>query len=270
MSNISALSEKEYKLISEYAKEYLGISLNEKKKSLISTRLSGRLKSLNLNTFEEYYKYLKTNEKEIINFTNHITTNYSYFLREKEHFDIFEKEVLPYIKKKEEKNKDLRIWCAGCSTGQESNYLSIIIDKFFKNTIGWNTQLLASDISTNALEKAYNSVYEGNEVRDVSPDILNTYFEKQGNNYKVIDRIRNNIIYRKINLIDQHRFKKPLQVIFCRNVMIYFDDETKEKVVKQFYDSLEPGGFLFISLSETLNTINTDFKLHKPAVYRKL
>ncbi len=269
MSVISTLSEKEYKLISGYAKEHLGINLNEKKKSLICTRLANRLKKLNMDTFEEYYNYLKVNPEEGINFTNHITTNYTYFLRESEHFEIFEKEVLPLIKSNN-KNKDLRVWCAGCSTGEESTYLAILIDKFFKNNTGWNTQLLASDISTNALEKAYKGEYEIEELKGVSPEILKNYFIKENKSYKVIDKVRKNIIYRKINLIDEHRFKKPLQAIFCRNVMIYFDEETKEKVVKKFYDSLEPGGFLFISHSETLSTINTEFKLYKPAVYRKI
>ncbi len=266
---MSDLTEKEYKLISEYAKNKLGINLNENKKSLICSRLNNRLKVLKFETFEEYYNYLITNADEAVNFTNRITTNYTYFLREPEHFKIFVDDVLPYIKKEEGRNKDLRVWCAGCSAGQESNYLAILIDKYFKNNNDWNTQLLASDISTNVLEKAYNAIYSAEDVSDVPKYILNEYFEKKGNEYQVIEKIRKNITYRKINLIDKTKFKKPLQAIFCRNVMIYFDDETKEKVVKQFYDALMPGGFLFISHSETLKTINTDFKFYKPAVYRK-
>lgn len=263
------ISEKEYMLIRDYAKTNLGIFLNEKKKSLITTRLGNRIKRLGLKTIEEYYNYLTTNHDEIVNFTNLITTNYTYFMREAEHFKIFYDDVLPQIKKNEIKNKDLRVWCAGCSAGQESNYLGILVDKFFKNTHGWNTQILASDISTDVLEKAYYGKYAADDVTDVPNETLNNYFVKSGDEYQVIESVRKNIVYRKINLIDPFKFKKPLQVIFCRNVMIYFDDEVKEKVVKQFYDALEPGGFLFISHSETLNTIKSDFKLYKPAVYRK-
>ncbi len=264
------LSDKEYQLISKFVKKELGIYLNEKKKSLICTRLGTRLKKLNLKTFEEYYDYLQKHPEEMVIFTNQITTNYSYFMREPEHFEILYNDILPQIKSKHSKTKDLRIWCAGCSTGQESNYLGIIINKFFKSHAGWNTQLLASDISLEVLKKAYNGIYNADEVIDVPDDILKQYFTKSGTKYQVNKEIRGNIIYRNINLIEPLKFKKPLQVIFCRNVMIYFDDEVKEKVVKQFYDALEPGGFLFISHSETLNTIKTDFKLYKPAVYRKI
>ncbi len=265
---MSDLTEKEYKLISDYARTNLGINLNENKKALICSRLNNRLKILGFRSFEQYYNYLSSNPDEVVNFTNRITTNYTYFLREPEHFKIFVNDVLPYIKKVESKDKDLRVWCAGCSAGQESNYLAILIDKYFKGT-NWNTNLLASDLSTNVLEKAYNGVYSKEDVSDIPSYILNEYFDKRENEYQVIEKVRKNITYRKINLIDKTKFKKPLQAIFCRNVMIYFDDETKEKVVKQFYDALMPGGFLFISHSETLKTIKTDFKFYKPAVYRK-
>ncbi len=266
---MNELSEREYKLISVYAKKNLGIHLNENKKALICSRLNNRLKILNIKNFEQYHDYLINNPDEVINFTNRITTNYTYFLREPEHFNIFVEDVIPFVKKESKQDKDLRVWCAGCSAGQESNYLAILIDKHFRNNIEWNTELLASDISTNVLEKAYKAIYPKEDVLDVPVKILKEYFKEKNGEYQIIDRVRKNITYRKLNLIDNLKFKKPLHAIFCRNVMIYFDEETKEKVVKQFYDALAPGGFLFISHSETLKTINSNFKFYKPAVYRK-
>lgn len=266
------LTDNEYKLISAFAKEKIGVTFSPEKKALIYARLRNRILELNINSFEEYIKYIQNDKsgKELVYFTNKMTTNHTYFMRESEHFYYLTEQILPIVKKNSA-NKDLRLWCAGCSSGEEAYMLAMFIDQHFKSNSGVDTTILATDISTVVLTKAINGVYPNDSLDVLEKSLIRNYFEKFDDENVIVKKsLKDKIIFRSFNLIyDQFKFKKPLQVIFCRNVMIYFDNDTKTSLVKKFYDALEPGGFFIISHSESLSNLVTDFVITVPGIYRK-
>ena len=181
--------------------------------------------------------------------------------------------MLPYIYDNYAQNKDLRLWSAGCSSGEEPYTLEMIIQDFFKDKpVGWDTRILATDISTHVLKKAIEGVYPAENLKDLPNNWIRDYFQPfDDTNKQVRDQIKKLITYRKFNLMDEKfPFKKPFHTIFCRNVMIYFDTDTRDRLVTKFYDATVTGGFLFIGHSESLNHKTTKYKYLKPAVYRKV
>lgn len=224
----------------------------------------------NYETFLDYAFKDKTGNmiNEII---NRLTTNYSYFMREWEHFEFFKNYVLPEIKTQEKEN-DLRIWSAGCSTGQEPYMLAMIIaDSFFGIKDNWDTKILATDISQKALEAAQKGEYDDECLSNVPKEWKRRYFtRKNDGRWEVKQTIKDEVVFRRLNLIEkQFPFKRKLHAIFCRNVMIYFNQETKAKLVEKFYEATEEGGYLFVGQSETLDINNTRYKMVRPSIYKK-
>ncbi|UMZ73049.1 CheR family methyltransferase [Natranaerofaba carboxydovora] len=267
------LTTKEFQLLAEYIKNNYGITLKDEKKHLVLSRLQNVVKQMDFSSFTEYYNHLvaDTSGCSVSVLIDKITTNHTYFMREAKHFYYFRDEVLPYLKETV-KDKDLRIWCAACSTGEEPYTLAMIIDEFFgEEKRYWNTQILATDISHSALETAKKGIYSNEQLLPLAKRWKISYFKKIDNdNSLIVEKLKKEVIFRKLNLTDRtFPFKKKLHVIFCRNVMIYFDNEIKEKLVERLYYSLEEGGFLFISHSESLNRAKTKFKYILPGVYRK-
>lgn len=267
------IKEKEFKQFAEYIEDNYGIHLREEKKTLLMGRLYNILVESNCKTFSEYFNLLQMDKsgKAVSTFINKITTNHTFFMREADHFDYFKDIVLPYLSKTV-KDKDLRIWSAGCSSGEEPYTLAMILNEYFgKEKVLWDTKVLATDISDRVLEKARKGQYSNEQIAPLPLNWKINYFRKTNNgNNVLIDKIRNEIIYRKFNLMDnKFPFRKKFHVIFCRNVMIYFDNITKIKLVNKFYEILESGGFLFIGHSESLNRESTKFKYIQPSVYRK-
>ena len=270
---MNELTTSEFNRIREYIKAHFGISLSDEKKSLVYSRLRTTLLDGGFDSFTQYFDYLlkdKTGES-VVRFVDKITTNHTYFMREADHFEYFRDEVLPFIDKNFRAQKDLRLWCAACSSGEESVTLQMIIQDYFKTSqVEWDTQILATDISTQVLDKAIAGNYNMESMSTLPKHWQTEYFEKSTGVYsKVADKIRKNIVYRKFNLMDNFPFKKRFHAIFCRNVMIYFDSATRDNVVKKLYDVTEPGGYLFIGHSESLNHTGTEYKYIKPAIYRK-
>jgi chemotaxis protein methyltransferase CheR len=192
-------------------------------------------------------------------------------MREVNHFYYFRDNVLPYLVNKA-KDRDLRIWSAGCSTGEEPYTLAMIMDEFFgEDRKLWDTKILATDISENVLEQAIKGEYSNEETASLPPSWKINYLKKYDvENSVLVDKIRNEVIYRKFNLMDKvFPFRRKFHVIFCRNVMIYFDNNTKDELANKFYDLLEYGGYLFIGHSESLNREKTKFRYIMPAIYRK-
>lgn len=192
-------------------------------------------------------------------------------MRETAHFDYLSKVVLPYIENTYNDN-DLRLWCAGCSSGEEAYTLQMLITDYFLHKTNWNIDILATDISSTVLKKASTGIYNKNNLKSLPISWLNNYFkEYDENNLQVSKQIKDKIIYRKFNLMEKvFPFKRKFQVIFCRNVMIYFDDKTRTELVQRFYDVSEKGAYLFIGHSETLNNIHNGYEYVKPAIYRKI
>ena len=268
------LSDEEYRLLSKFIQENYGIYLKEEKRTLLSSRLQSLLADLNCESFADFHSRLLTDDSgEIaVEMINRITTNHTFFMREADHFTFFQKKVLPQLKETV-KDRDLRIWCAACSTGEESYTLAMLIDEFFQeDKYLWDRRILATDISSRVLEKAVSGVYTAEEIDRLPPAWRGRYFERVGENeFRVIDSIRNQVIYRKFNLIERSfPFRRKFHVIFCRNVMIYFDEKTKYELVEKLYDCTEPGGYLFIGHSETLLKNKTRFRYIMPAVYQRV
>lgn len=225
------------------------------------------------NNYTDYINYILSDKSgnALNNLINKITTNHTYFIREADHFYYFRDVVMPYLMQYV-KSKDLRIWSAGCSSGEEPYTLAMIIDEVLgRNKVWWDAKILATDISSKVLEKAMNACYDKEELENLSSQWRLNYFQKvDENKLKVVDRIRNEVIFRRLNLMDDiFPFKSKFHVIFCRNVMIYFDKEAKQRLINKFYNLLECGGYLFIGHSETIEKGTSDFRYIMPAVYRK-
>lgn len=269
---LQEITTEEFNMIRTHIKDCYGINLGDEKKSLVYARLRTVLQKKGIESFRQYYDYLvsdKTGEAAVT-FIDKITTNHTYFMREADHFEYFKDNVLPFVES-ESRNKDMRLWCAGCSSGEESYTLQMYLTEYFESKGPWDTTMLATDISTTVLKMAYNGIYTNEQIKALPAEWKRKYFKKLSDEaVQVTDALKKKIIFRRINLMDdKFPLKKKVHVIFCRNVMIYFDANTRDTLVNKFYDLLEPGGYLFIGHSETLNYSKTKFKYIMPAVYRK-
>jgi chemotaxis protein methyltransferase CheR len=263
----------EFTRIRDYIKANYGISLGDEKKTLVYSRLRTTLVEQGFTNFSDYFDYLmrdKTGEA-VIRFADKITTNHTFFMRESDHFDYLREQVLPYIASTYGNQKDFRLWCAGCSSGEEPVTLQMIVQEFFKKrNETWDTQMLATDISTQVLDKAVAGRYLTENISALPKQWQTEHFKRVDDQYsETTADIKRNLTFRKLNLMDAFPFKKRFQVIFCRNVMIYFDAPVRDALVRKFYEVTEPGGFLFIGHSESLNHTGTAYKYLKPAIYRK-
>ena len=266
------LKESEFRELIEYMKTNYGINLTEKK-LLIEGRLSNMVVEKGFGNFTDYLKFVfkDSSGNEISTLINKLTTNHTFFMREAEHFDYFRDTVLPYLESTS-KTKDLRIWSAGCSSGEEPYTLAMIIaDYFGAESHLWNSNILATDISQKVLNTAAKGVYSEEAVDSLSKYWRLKYFNKiENENYEISNEIKKEIIYRDFNLMTEtFPFKKKFHVIFCRNVMIYFEPKIKLQLINKFFDLTESGGYLFIGHSESINKNETKYNYVMPAVYRK-
>jgi len=266
------INDKEFKELTEYIQRCYGVNLTQKR-HLIEGRLANLLVERGYTSFSEYFSdvFNDHSKVELTNLINRLTTNHTFFMRETNHFDYFRDRVLPLLKTTV-KTRDLRIWSAGCSSGQEPYTLAMIMEDFFgAEKLQWDTKVLATDISVQALGIAELGVYSEEGMQDLPTIWKLNYFEKiDQQNFQVISKLKAEIIFRVFNLMDAvFPFKKKFHVIFCRNVMIYFDYKTKMQLINKFYDLTEPGGYLFIGHTESIVRNETKYRYVMPAVYRK-
>ena len=267
------ITDEEFRRISVFMKQKYGIYLSHKK-TFVNGRLENYIKKqgyTNFNAFMDIVEQDQTGnqEKMLVNF---LTTNHTYFMREFEHFDYFKGVVLPELKKRESARKDLRIWCGAASTGEEPYMIAMVLADFFgleRNQ--WDTKVLATDISTKALQQASAGIYGANQLESLPEQWKRHFFKAAagGTQYHVKPELKNEVLFRQLNLMDPFPFKKKMHTIFLRNVMIYFDDRTKKDLVQRVYDALEPGGYLFIGTTETLDRSSTPFQIIQPSIFRK-
>lgn len=267
-----SITDQEFWQIVNLLKNTYGINLSQKK-NLIVGRLQNHLHRSQFRSFSEFYDYVVNDSsgEAVTLLINKLTTNYTYFLRENEHFEFYVKTVLPYITSTV-KDKDMRTWSAGCSSGEEPYTIAMFIDEYFGiNKNGWDTKILATDISERVLSLAADGVYMTESLEPLKPMWRSNYFTKLGDdNSQVVDRLRREVVFRKFNLMERKMpFRKKFHIIWCRNVMIYFDAKTKHELVERFYDVTEPGGFLFIGHSESISRGETRYRYVQPAIYRK-
>lgn len=267
-----SISDKDFDIFRKFVYDKFGINLTGKK-TLVEGRLTSTITQKGLSSFDEYFKILMLDKTgtETTNLLNKITTNHTYFLRENEHFDFMKSTVLPFLEKKHGSDRVLRIWSAGCSSGQEPYTIAMCIDEYFgsKKSL-WDTTILCTDISENVMDKAKKGIYKSEDLKDVPMAWRNKYFEdKKDGTFQVVPKLRNELVFRKVNLMDNFKFPRPFDLIFCRNVMIYFDAETKDKLIQKFYNVSDINGYLFIGHSEVINKENSRYSFVKPAIYQR-
>lgn len=269
------LSNEEFEGLTAFVKVNYGINLTYRK-AFVELRLHKLMEQNGFSDFTKYFNFVCSDGTgvAISDFISSLTINYTLFYREAYHFDCLNQEVLPYLLEKEKDSKDLRIWSAGCATGEEPYTLAMILSDFLgTRKPQWDMKILATDISSYALKKAVRGVYPVDSVETLNPGWIRNYFQKNSDDpetVRVASCIRDEVIFRKLNLIgDSFNFKKKFHFIFCRNVMIYFDEPTRNRLIQKFYDILSDGGYLFIGMSETIDKQKSDFIYVSPSVYRK-
>ncbi|HAO21844.1 MAG TPA: hypothetical protein DCQ37_16095 [Desulfobacteraceae bacterium] len=265
------LTENQFQTVSRLVYDLCGINLKDGKQALVKARLMKRLRALNMESFAEYLRYIESGSGagEISSMIDVITTNKTSFFRESEHFQFFSEAVLPEIKKQHK----MRFWIAACSSGEEAFTLALVLREALSDADLRDVKILATDISLRMLEKARKAVYNKEMIRDMSVQMVQKYFVRLGHedssDYQLKNTIRDMVKIARLNLMDTWPMKGLFQVIFCRNVMIYFDRNTQQNLVNRFWDFLEPGGYLFVGHSEGLSAISHRFRYVRPAVYRK-
>lgn len=264
------IDNEDFTKLTRFIKKSYGLNL-EQKKILVESRLSNYILDCGFNSFKDYLNivYNDPTHREIANMINRLTTNHTYFMRETAHFQHMMEIFLPYAEKNI-KDKTLCIWSAGCSLGNEPYNIAMCLDEYFgmrKNK--WDLRVLATDISLNALKSASNGIYSAAALENIPDKWREKYFcHSDFGDYKVVDEIRNNVIFKYHNLMDDISFKHDFHLIFCRNVMIYFNEETKSELCKKFYNVTENGGYLYIGHAESA-PVDMPYRRIATAVYKK-
>ena len=267
--NPMTITDADFTRLVKFVQGNYGIDLSQKKQ-LITGRLSTSIKQRGYTSFTDFVKQgIQTKDNDLITLLlDKLTTNYTFFMREKEHLDLFCQKIIPDIVQRHQRDKTLAIWSAGCSTGEEPyNITMFLFDYLGAQASQWDTRLLATDISNRAMTAAKKGVYELPDT--IPPDWKKKYFVPQaGGQYQVAPKVRDNVIFQPFNLMDPIHFRRKFDVIFCRNVMIYFDQPTKDALVQRFYDATVPGGYLLISKSENLSA-NSPYRRLAPSTFQK-
>ncbi|HEY5583306.1 MAG TPA: protein-glutamate O-methyltransferase CheR [Ruminiclostridium sp.] len=244
-----------------------GLHYEYNKKYFVQKRIEKRAELLKMEALNDYFMMLKfsDNSSEFYRLINDLTVNETYFFRDFPQLRNFAEDVLPLFEKENENRKKIKIWSAACSTGEEPYTLFIILQEMLEKPEEWEIQILASDINTEVLQSARNGLYESRAVKDVPPEYLEKYFTKRLNKYIINPNVRKAVSFKKINLMDQNQMSNisGCDFIFCRNCLIYFDDVSRRSVVSSFYESLNPGGFLFLGHSESVGRISSNYKAQR-------
>jgi chemotaxis protein methyltransferase CheR len=270
-----AFSEADFRSLAQFAYDQAGIALADSKCNLVYSRLSRRLRALGLTTFREYREYLAANESELEAFINAISTNLTKFFREAHHFDHFRTHVaVPFVQAAHGTvGRRLRVWSAGCSTGEEPYTIAVVLKREIRDIDRHDIRILATDIDTEVIAKGACGEYPANSIDEV-PRSYREFFQPVGGcreATKVImgDEIRSLVTFRRLNLMESWPFKGRFDAIFCRNVMIYFDGPTKSALVERFTQQIRPGGWLYIGHSESLIGSHPGLQLVGRTAYRR-
>lgn len=271
------LEEPEFVKIQDFMLNNLGVKLSPIKIVMVNSRLIKRLKASGIYNFPDYIKYVLSPEGkrsgELQCMIDELTTHKTEFFREAEHFDFLKNTVLPEMHQNQ--STYFKMWSAGCSTGEEPYTLAMVLHQFQQLNNGFDFNISASDVSSAVLNKAITAVYKEQTVKEMDQSLVKKYFipgkNEQENIFTVSKVLRDKINFSLINLVDHYKFiHNSLDVIFCRNTLIYFEDQAKREVVKKFIAKLKPGGYLFVGLSETVSQYSKDIKQVSPSVYKKI
>jgi chemotaxis protein methyltransferase CheR len=267
------LSAEDFELFRSLIYSSSGITLSQEKVHLLRNRLAKLLRQGSFTSYRDYYDHITADKsgQELIRLIDRISTNLTYFFREPKHFQLLKSSVLPVLveEKRRKGERRLRVWSAACSTGEEPYSLLMTVLPFLEPLSAWDFRLLGSDISTQVLAKAKAGIYSKNQIKGQDALIISRFFEKSPSGLIIKPSLKRYITFARINLQEPFPVKGPFDLIFCRNVMIYFDQETRERLINRFFEVLAPGGHLFIGHSENLTGLKHNFKYVCPAVYRK-
>ena len=268
------LSDADYEFLRRLIYEHSRINLGHDKRALVSARVAKRLRALKIGSYHEYCQRLKTEAdgEELGHLVDVISTNHTHFFREEKHFDWLRSVLLPQWRLCHDENETFRAWSAASSSGEEPYTLAIVLAEFFGLDGKWTID--ATDISTRVLARAEQAVYDGEKLAPVRPELLHCYFQRgvgqwQGS-FRVREELREHVRFQHLNLLQpQYPFSQRFQLIFCRNVMIYFDRPTQETLIAKLTEQLEPGGHLLVGHSESLSGIRHSLRQLQPAIYFK-
>ena len=267
-------SDKDFENIRKFVKAETGITLSDAKKNMVYGRLSRRLRALDMSSFKQYFEMVSQGESdEKGNFVNAITTNLTSFFREEHHFDFLKSTVVPEILRKNSETRKIRIWSAGCSTGEEPYSLSIALHEAIPDIENWDIRILATDLDTNVLEHCRRGVYDIERISGLSKQRKSSWFLKgKGNldgSVKVDARLQSLITFKQLNLMQEWPMKGPFDFMFCRNVVIYFDKPTQKILFERYANLLKDDAHLFLGHSESLHNVSKRFQLIGNTIYQK-
>lgn len=271
-----SMTSKEFQQLSEFIHREVGIKLPPTKKTMLEARLQKRVRMLRMSGFKEYYSYLFSEtglEEELQNLIDVVTTNTTDFFREPRHFEYLSSNVLPEWCKRGG-GQAFSLWSAGCSSGMEPYTLAMVLSEFAETRQGFSFNIVATDISMDMLRTAQRGIYDEEKVVTVPHHMKRKYLLRSKDRNRGLVRItpelRRMIAFRRLNFMEEFRFERPLDVIFCRNVIIYFDRPTQELLFQRFCRYLKPGGNIFIGHSESLTGMDLPLEQVAPTIYRKI
>jgi chemotaxis protein methyltransferase CheR len=262
---IIPLPEDVFRLIRDIIKDYCGLYFDDASRYLLEKRLSRRVRNHHLNDFRDYYRFIrydKRAEEELTAIMDVLTVNETYFFREQNQLNAFSEEILEELKTVNRDRKTLRIWSAGCSTGEEPYTIAMLINER-GHFNGWDIEIHGSDINQRVLQTARRGVYRKNSFRTTEPYFMSKYFIEEDGSFKINDVVKKHVNFNYLNLLDpfKSKFLGKMDVIFCRNVLIYFDNASRRRVIENFHDRLVDGGYLLLGHAESLINISTAFTL---------
>lgn len=271
------ITDQDFEKFCEFFYRKTGIRFDASKKYYVEKRLIERIKATNSDSFRSYFTMLRfqASGEELQNLINLMTVNETYFFREEYQFKCLVNSILPEITSRKKKGTIIKIWSIPSSSGEEPYSIAIYLLEFWKDISTWDVQIVASDIDTNVLDMARKGVYSSRSVQYLPPKLLKKYFTPLRNGYYQISQdLRQAIEFTNVNLLDEHDVKlyRNFDVIFCRNLLIYFDDHSRAKAAQVLFDALNPGGFVLLGHSESMSRISSLFKVRKfpdAIVYQK-
>jgi len=267
-------SDEDFQRIRRMVQQHTGIALSDSKRQLVYGRLSRRLRALRLGAFDTYLARVEGgDEDELQHFRNAITTNLTSFFRESHHFDFLANQVLPHLESQNRASRRIRIWSAGCSSGEEPYSIAMVLLESAQHLLGnWDVRILATDIDTNVLEQARRGIYGSDRLERMEPARRLRWFERMpdAEHFKISDAVKAPITFNELNLISDWPMKGPFDVIFCRNVVIYFDRNTQRNIVSRMEGLQRPGDHLILGHSESLLDISTRYRLVGNTIHRRI
>lgn len=272
----ASLSARDFGRLSRFIYDTCGIKMPDVKKTMLEARLQKRLRSLGMHSFTDYCDFLFSQEgldRELVPMLDMVTTNKTDFFREPDHFHYLTHTVLPEWVKRHPGGA-LAIWSAGCSSGEEPYTLAMVLSEFAARNPGFDFKILATDISTRVLDKAKTAIYTESQVEPVAIELKKKYLlrskDRASGMVRIVPELRAKVNFRRLNFMDDDfGMREPLDIIFCRNVIIYFDRQTQERLLQRFHRNMKPGSYIFMGHSETLSGLDVPLVSVYPTVYRK-